>query len=117
MSEIKELLGLKCTVGNIGCYVKHADRSYGITIHTFDTDEPIFCLNFKELIETAKKWKVRGAVGAYHEAFTEITYRILNGIPVDGSIVLRNKGDRDLEYSAYDNLRSDETVRATCAYK
>ena len=79
MSEMKEFRGMDCKVVGIDSYVVHADRDIGITIHTYEYDEEIFCINKEEMLKDCKRLKKRGGNRLYHELFSRTIERIKEG--------------------------------------
>jgi hypothetical protein len=76
MSEIKELIGKEIVSDEgVECYVVHADREIGITIHEMVDDTEVFCLNKKEFLALP----IRNANRLYHEVFTIMIKMIEEG--------------------------------------
>lgn len=79
MSEMKEMRGVECKLEGRDCYVVHADKEVGITVHYLDNDEPAMCINKEEILYSAKYYKTKGATKNYEDIFDEIIEEINKG--------------------------------------
>ena len=113
-TEMLYLRGVECIVSagyggekDQSGYVVHADREKGITIHSLQTDLPIFCLNKETLSQMRCKDKNR----IYHTCFTEIVKAIEKGEKIGLYVFHAQKGRiLQAEYSPFRFFQ-------TCAYR
>jgi len=110
-TEMLYLRGVECTVPSYGedqsGYVVHADREKGITIHSLETDSPIFCLNKEHMSQMRCKDKNR----IYHECFTEIVKDVEKGEKIKIYVFHKQKGR--ISQAEYNPFHSSQS----CAYR
>ena len=83
MSEMKEFKGLEVIVEEEGYndtkgYVAMIDIDFGISIND-ENDNPLFCINKKEIVKYGKEREMEEIEEAYTKAFYEIIEKIKSG--------------------------------------
>jgi hypothetical protein len=115
-TEMKEMRGVECKFEGKDCYVVHADREIGITLHYIDDDTQAACLNKKEILLNAKRYKSRFINRVYHELFSKIIDDINNGEIFSYGIVFSFKDDAYVEVWDEEGLEEFNNFAFTCAY-